>query len=592
MGYDTETPKTENNLQFELVNVLFNVGALYSYLGVAENRNTSDGLRKACSYFQNSAGCFAHLEALKSNLVVDLGPSLDEAVLSTFESLMLAQAQECFWQKAILDGLSDSSIARLAAKVSSLYFTTLDVGSTASIMPSEWIVHVSAKGLHFEGAAQWRAACDALGGGKYGEEIARLQKARAACATALERTTYLKPDVIRDLQGLDDVVRRNLVRAEKDNDMIYLSTVPIPADLPAIRLASMVNPTAPPQITAPPKDEKMLFSKLVPFAVYLACRVWRDRADRVIEGQKQALDAQTNELRSQLKTLHLPGSLQALEGQKHIPASLLAHADDVRAKGGLQTLLAIQRDVQILAKRCAAAMAEAQVYEVNTEMATQQRHLSELVSAAHQGDETVDKKLGEWQGLIKLVGSSEDEIEAYIPAEEASSTLDYHGERDLQTLRGLLHQCTQLEEDRRDRIDAKRRDLNEQVVKTALLAKAATLPMDTSLSLDASAFEDVIAGALKELNTAEPDERSLQTKLMQEIEETNAVVFSSRERNSSQGGAALGKREKSLQRLELGYENFREISRNLEEGRNFYNALLSRLDGFVSACRRVAAWHE
>lgn len=51
---------------------------------------------------------------------------MDVVTLQSLEDLMLAQAQECFWQKAVMDGYKDASIAKLAARVSDLYSTAGD----------------------------------------------------------------------------------------------------------------------------------------------------------------------------------------------------------------------------------------------------------------------------------------------------------------------------------------------------------------------------------------------------------------------------------------------------------------------------------
>lgn len=153
---------------------------------------------------------------------------MDEATLEALTQLFLAQSQECFWQKAVVDGYKDASIAKLAARVSDLYNLAGEAAMKSEAISSPWIHHMSAKHHHFAAAAQYRAACDCLEKRKYGEEIARLTDAVACVNEGLKeaRGTYLNKAVLEDLNGLKKRVEEDLKRAERDNDVIYLSKFP------------------------------------------------------------------------------------------------------------------------------------------------------------------------------------------------------------------------------------------------------------------------------------------------------------------------------------------------------------------------------
>ena len=223
----TKKPVSQNNLRFELANILYNLASLYSQLAVALNRNTTDGLKSACNYFCLSAGVISYL---KSNIVPDMRSTppedLDPVSLESLEQLLLAQAQECFWQKAVMDGLKDASIAKLAAKVSDYYSSAGDWGMKSDSISSEWLHHMTAKHHHFAAAAQYRAACDCLEKRKYGEEVARLRDSLACVSEGLKEGRWISKIVLDDLNGLRNRVQEDLKRADKDNDMIYLSALP------------------------------------------------------------------------------------------------------------------------------------------------------------------------------------------------------------------------------------------------------------------------------------------------------------------------------------------------------------------------------
>lgn len=151
---------------------------------------------------------------------------MDTITLESLEQLLLAQAQECFWQKAVMDGLKDASIAKLAAMVSDYYSTAGDFAVKSNSISTEWIHHMTAKHHHFAAAAQYRAACDCSEKRKYGEEVARLRDSLSCVNEALKEGRWVNKVVLGDLHGLKNRVVEHLKRAEKDNDIIYLRKSP------------------------------------------------------------------------------------------------------------------------------------------------------------------------------------------------------------------------------------------------------------------------------------------------------------------------------------------------------------------------------
>jgi len=191
---------------------------------MSSNRGTTEGLRSASNYFCQAAGVISHL---KTEIIPELRATppedMDDTTLESLLQLLLAQGQECFWQKAVMDGYKDASIAKLAAKVSDFYGAAGDWGVKSQAISSEWIHHTTAKHHHFAAAAQFRQACDCLEKRKYGEEVARLRDSIACVNEALKEARYLNKVVLADLNGLRNKVTEDLKRAEKDNDLIYLS---------------------------------------------------------------------------------------------------------------------------------------------------------------------------------------------------------------------------------------------------------------------------------------------------------------------------------------------------------------------------------
>jgi programmed cell death 6-interacting protein len=223
LGYNTTKAITQNNLQFERANVLYNLASLYSQLATGTSRNNAQGLKAACNYYCASAGV---LKYLKEDVIPELRSTppedMDAVTLECSQQLMLAQAQECFWLKAVVDGNKDSVVARLAASVADYYDTATEFGTKSDSITSEWIHHMSAKHYHFAAAAQYRASMDCLERSKYGEEVARLKDSLDAVNDALKEARYINKQVLGDLIALKEKVSEMLKGAERDNDLIYL----------------------------------------------------------------------------------------------------------------------------------------------------------------------------------------------------------------------------------------------------------------------------------------------------------------------------------------------------------------------------------
>ena len=213
----------QNNLQFEWANVLYNLASLYSGLAASSTRTTTEGLKAACNYYTSAAGVIKYLqEEVIPELRSPPPEDMDSMSLEALEQLMLAQAQECFWQKAVTDGNRDVVVARLAEQVSEFYRAAEEFGTKGNAVPAEWIHRISAKQYHLAAAAQYRASRDCLERSKYGEEITRLQVALSHVKLAVVEGRYLNRAYLADLMGFQSKLLEELKRANKDNDMIYL----------------------------------------------------------------------------------------------------------------------------------------------------------------------------------------------------------------------------------------------------------------------------------------------------------------------------------------------------------------------------------
>lgn len=490
LGYNTSRPLSSNNLRFELANIVYNIAAMYSQLAMSSNRSTPDGLRMAANNFCLAAGVLAHLrDVILPDLHTSPPEDMDAMTLECLEKLMLAQGQECFWQKAVKDGLKDATIAKLAARVSDLYNEASEAGIQSDSISSEWIHHTSAKHHHFAAAAQYRAACDCLEKRKYGEEVARLKDSLSCVNEALKEQRYVNKVVLGDLLGLKSRVTEDLKRAEKDNDMIYLLPEPPKADLKILDRANMVVSRVPKEVSDSNSllGEKgelgaPLFSTLVPYSVHLAASIYQDRRDRLVNNTIiEELEALTAQIHEVLQSLNLPGSLQALEKPLGLPPGLVAHAEEIRQHGGIQRLRDCtsdnkrlkQGDLETYHEGCQILKHEqAEDHALRLKFGTdrwtrpppeeaapklfaQIGEIDGYFKASADSDRHVQKKLHDHDYHIQILGGSDADLENFVPSGRRPAITGVV-EREAGKLRGCFNEVNRLESRRRRKVEALR----------------------------------------------------------------------------------------------------------------------------------------
>jgi programmed cell death 6-interacting protein len=618
LGYNSSRAHTENNIRFELANVLFNLAAMYSQLALSSNRATTEGLKGAASNFCFAAGVISHL---KTTIVPELRNTppedMDTLTLESLEALMLAQAQECFWQKAVKDGLKDASIAKLAAKVSDLYNEAGDWALKSESIRSEWIHHINAKHHHFAAAAQYRAACDCLEKRKYGEEVARLRDSLNCVNEALKESRWLNRAVLGDLNGLKTRVSEDLKRAEKDNDTIYLIPEPAKSELKTLDRASMVAARVPKEVSHSQEmlgDRgelgKPLFAKLVPYSVHVAASIYADRRDRLVNNNIVAeLESMTQRIHELLGSLNLPGSLQALEKPLGLPPGLASHAEEIRQAGGVQHLhntiadteklkannrALYQEGVDLLRTEASEDEVARRKYgtdqwtrplaqDAQPQLYTKVTDIEGYLKQADNSDKVVQKRLRENESLMRLLGGSDRDLEDYVPSSRRA-TMTAKVEREANALRANLNEVNRLESRRRKKIEAVRLKAKEDDINPDLLREASRLEREHPMRpISASQFDYLFDEWLRKYDVDKEDlkrEEAEQRRLLSRVQDASSSFQSAKK-----GDTSSSEREKALQNMENAYTTYKQIMRDLEAGRKFYNDLLGIVTGFRDDCR-------
>lgn len=618
-------PVTLRSIAFERASILFNLAALYSQLAASEDRSSQDGLKRASVYYQNAAGVLAFLS---ESALPKLGPFVDSEntpsdltadFVKSLEWLMLAQAQECVWQRAAADHYKNSLIAKLAARVSSLYNTSLlsirlAAADSRDALPPSWIPHLETKHYHFNAASQYRKGIDELEASRYGDEIQRLMIAEANAKKAfnIAKRAGVAQAVISDVKSLLDVVQKNLSRAERDNDLIYHQNVPAPSGIPAIQEVSMVQSIIPPglrDLKSAIGNDSIIFGEMLGWGAREAINIYNDNKGNLLQ-EKIVEPAQNfnDEADKILQSLNLPSSLEALERPIGLPPSLLRKAEEIRLEQGPTKIDVYLDDVQRLSRHVLSILDEAMdildseasedeaarretpmnrppSHEANQELVMKQQRYRAILTQAAESDELVRRKWEEWEDQVSELTRDEDELEALVPSSPISmsgkavstSQTQIHA----RTLRGLLESLDDVRRIRDDLVVRAQRRAESDDIRPKVLATAANFEHEIEMS--AVTFEDVSDNELAKYDKfiqGLTEGQKKQEEILSSIKSTNDAFIQSRKQDP-----AIKDREQALQFLDLAYYHYREIIRNLDEGLKFYNDMAGILTNFKEACK-------
>ncbi|XP_068643258.1 vacuolar-sorting protein BRO1-like [Aristolochia californica] len=326
------------NIHLEKAAVLFNLGAVYSQIALSSDRASPTGLKQACNSFQLAAGAFAFLRDQEAGKVAVTGQAtvdISSESAAMLERLMCAQAQECFYEKVIADGKPPGLCSKVARQVGLFYeeaYAALSIPPLNQHFDRTWISHVQLKAAQFFSEASYRYGLDLHNKDEIAEEIARLKSGISTLADAKKTAKGVAAPLLEAVSRLEAKLTRNLERAEKENDRVYLMRVPAANSLPPLPTASLVKSTPLNEILDASKEK--MFLTLVPDGSAKALSRYTEMVDEIIRTQAEKLQQGSEITRVRLKEMDLPDSILALEGNITLPMDLKEDVEAVQTVGG------------------------------------------------------------------------------------------------------------------------------------------------------------------------------------------------------------------------------------------------------------------
>ncbi len=585
------------NASFERACLLLNFAALLSHEAKGQDTSTDAGLKEAYNLLSQAVGVLDHIQtniALSEPLTSDL--TADGLAFS--RALMVAQAQMCFYRKALIGGMSKGVLIKLAAGTADAYSLAMglcDKGALAKSVEKTWKSQLQCWHNWYKAEAEYQASMYDLEQTEIGRQIARLNRANEAMSECTKYVSYVPTDQQEALQQLGDQIKIALAEAVKDNEMIYM--LPVPGDLEVPVGKEMVKPT--PFETQVPKDDssELMFQNLIPLTVHLNASAYSEKVDALVNDQPQILQDQIEATKGQLVSMNLPASLDALEsGDAGLSESLVGKINTLVQKGGveqvrqqrteLERLQASNTDLLIACREkirteadddenmrnCyGAAWRRQPSATLTSAMEAELSKYEDQLSHASSSDEIVAKKLSDHEQAMVDMSSGVGPVQARLPGGDSTelSPAAVAATVELREYLGQLNHLLTAREPMQEKMKQMKAQEDNAVLKSLMDSAAATEEVyATHLSKYDSIKDEIAKNVVR------------QSQIMEKIADANERFTRAR---PSTGQAE--ERERFVARLDKAADAFVDVEFNLREGIEFYktvNAVLAQCEERVS----------
>mmetsp|Transcript_15150 Transcript_15150/g.48325 ORF Transcript_15150/g.48325 Transcript_15150/m.48325 type:complete len:389 (+) Transcript_15150:1-1167(+) len=270
-AFNPERRSAMPNVLLEKAGVLYTAARLESLAAAMSDRGSEEGVKSAAGHLQRAAGILDHIAQEVVGPIV--GPTLTQdlhpASLGALSSIMLAQAQSCFYEKAAMASMSDSVLARLAAHAEALFAEALERMESFFHLKRTWAPFVAFHAALNRARAAYRQAKSMTETVErehkgFGEQISWYRLAQSAAEDAL-RSLENGGKITAAWRGTVTGLQRSIAEAkegvERDNNLIYMEEIPVETTTKTIDAAGLAKPLPLPEDATVDVDAD-LFRKL------------------------------------------------------------------------------------------------------------------------------------------------------------------------------------------------------------------------------------------------------------------------------------------------------------------------------------------
>ncbi|XP_008551441.1 tyrosine-protein phosphatase non-receptor type 23 [Microplitis demolitor] len=600
-----------SNIRFEIISILYNIGAIHTQLGARTERTSADGMKMACSHFQCAAWAFEHLQnSYPQPPGVDMAPEL----MKFMHQLCLAQAQECILEKSMLDNRKPTIVAKVAKQIVDYYALALwtlepsnsEESTIADTVGSKtyksWKTYVKFKRSYHMAVTLLYQGLTSEEQQKMGERVAfynaaltSLNSARALHAGAKGSTGITgvageKEAIEEALVFTNDVIEGKRKAAKNENEFIYHEEVPEKDALPTVNGASLVKGISfnvnDPEVSGPD-----IFARLVPMKVHEASSLYsEEKAKKLravgskIEEKDQALEMFLASLKLQhlslwdpdrtidADTLPFPEGLAERCAALNAKPTAIQDLEDITAK-----LSATYGDVETMLKNIDKLLTEEDQKEklyqeamgkrppsiVATDLTREAKKYDEAHAKASESNQALHRAMSLHLNNLQKLSQPLDQLMASIPSIDHNVKGGSETEKqNVRELKRILGKVEEMQKQRSELYSKLRESISsDNLTRILVTATAESAPLDTLFSEQLEKHQSLIN--LIDQNLAAQD--NILTAL------TDAYARTVETRKSVE--EVMKKRESMISALINSYDAYEDLLAKASKGLEFYRKL-------------------
>ncbi|KAJ8960856.1 hypothetical protein NQ318_020154, partial [Aromia moschata] len=595
-----------SDIRFELMVIMYNIGALHSYLGATDTRSTPDGMKMACTHFQCAAWAFQTVKEKFHQFVIYMS---SVELIHFFQQVCLAQAQECILEKSMLDNRKATIIAKVAVQVYSYYRQSLSIlQSTNDELVGgktykEWIKYLQFKVSYHKCVALLFQGQQAEEQQKMGERVAFYQAACEQLEEARKISSGLKSwqqEINESLAFTSDVVEGKRKAAKNENEFIYHEEVPDKDHLQEVKGASLVK-GIPFSITDAEVSGPDIFARLVPMEAHEAASLYSETKAQVLRQMGELVESKDQSLAEFMSSMQLDLLTKvisvAMNQATGIPQELIDRAaalsakptatqDLVEAMGKLSNIYqevesnlneidALLKEEEEAEKRYQELMGKRPPSIIATDLAREAAKYREAHTKANDSNQTLHRAMTAHIANLKILQQPLRQLQHQLPSIELpNQNID---EKALRELEALVSKVEEMRNQRSMLWAQFREAVHKDDITNSLVTKQPNLALEQLFQIELQKHQK-LAGLIEQNCAAQENIRKALVDSYAKAVTTRRYVQE-----------VIQKRNATISALIASHDSYDDLLAKANKGIEFYTKLETNVSKLLqrikSACK-------
>ncbi|PVF96688.1 BRO1-domain-containing protein [Serendipita vermifera] len=369
---------TQTSLAFEKASIIYQIAAFHSSIASAQNRSSPEGLKRAYYYFRTCAGMLGYIN---DNFLHAPSTDLSREVVKFLVGIMMAQANECFYETCIDQRKAVGLVSKVAANAAYLYSNLCEEVKEfmgKGIFDRNWVTVLQIKSRYFTSVMQYQRSLADTAAGKHGEALSRMAVAESNAKEAHRLASSFSPYFVSTSSttlpadsgtSILELTKNHLAictekhtQGQKDNDLIYNAVVPAEATLPVVDKISAVTPIPIQEVYGTPEVQKTigpdLFGRLIPLSVHEGASVYSEEKAKLVRKEVEKSEMADGEVKAALESLGVKEGVvrfkEIAEGvvDENVPSVVVGWQEEIRrreaSKDGANAVERLLKDLETL----------------------------------------------------------------------------------------------------------------------------------------------------------------------------------------------------------------------------------------------------